>query len=644
MDKKITNKSFESKISDLLLAIIVFSITLGVYVLTLSPTIALSDSGELATVCKTLGIAHPTGYPLYTLLGHIFAKFINPPVIATNLMSALFGAIATMFLFSILRQLKFSKIVSAISALLLPFGKIMWDISVITEVYSLSAAITLCAIYFLVLWRNENEPKYFVLFAFFYGLAFTNHMSAVLFAPAILWIIILNLRKLSMKTILISIAAFAGALLLYLYIPIRSAQNPIMNWGSPHTFARFFRHLTGWQYRVWMFSRPISEIQKSLEKMLDIIWSNIEVAAILSIAGFFGFFIRENDKSQRKIERFEIPIFLFLIFAFDAIYAMNYIIPDIAPYYIPAASVVAISSAGISRFFKRIEWLAPAILLIALGFVLVKNYPECDRHNDWSAREYAENVLTFPKPNSLLILGSWDMYSPSKYLQMCENVRPDLKFLDFALLRRSWYVEQLLSDKRFSQIEPEAKIFIESVSPFESGEKYDARKLQRSFENLIDAIIQRWNGPVYAFVTDKFFQRKYSGIPEGLLVRIDDAKNYRPIPANMFQISNTLSRMKKWSDREKVIYGSYREFAMLRSGYLHKIGKLPECERYLWFAYRFAPDDVKILQNILVVQMEQGKYDSALHTVDLLEPFLKPGQADILRQDIGEKIQNSNIR
>ncbi|MCK4656993.1 MAG: DUF2723 domain-containing protein, partial [candidate division Zixibacteria bacterium] len=33
------------------------------------------DSGELAVACFSLGIAHPTGYSLYTLLGRVFTLF-----------------------------------------------------------------------------------------------------------------------------------------------------------------------------------------------------------------------------------------------------------------------------------------------------------------------------------------------------------------------------------------------------------------------------------------------------------------------------------------------------------------------------------------------------------------------------------------
>src|SRR5436309_10220092 len=69
-------------------------ISLAVYVETLCPTVNFIDSGELATDAYTLGIAHPTGYSLYTLAGYLFShlplgmRIINQ----LNLMAALFCA------------------------------------------------------------------------------------------------------------------------------------------------------------------------------------------------------------------------------------------------------------------------------------------------------------------------------------------------------------------------------------------------------------------------------------------------------------------------------------------------------------------------------------------------------------------------
>jgi hypothetical protein len=52
--------------------IAVFVFSLLVYALTLAPSLGPVDAGELAAAAYTLGVAHPTGYPLYALLGRAF--------------------------------------------------------------------------------------------------------------------------------------------------------------------------------------------------------------------------------------------------------------------------------------------------------------------------------------------------------------------------------------------------------------------------------------------------------------------------------------------------------------------------------------------------------------------------------------------
>ncbi len=57
------------------------------YYQTMAPSIAPIDSGELAAVQSTLGIAHPTGYPLFTLLGTLFLRL---PLFSTKIEQANF--------------------------------------------------------------------------------------------------------------------------------------------------------------------------------------------------------------------------------------------------------------------------------------------------------------------------------------------------------------------------------------------------------------------------------------------------------------------------------------------------------------------------------------------------------------------------
>lgn len=68
----------------------VFLVSFAVYWATLARTVGFIDSGELAWASATLGIPHPTGYPLYTLLTHLFVSALPflEPVVSINLFSA----------------------------------------------------------------------------------------------------------------------------------------------------------------------------------------------------------------------------------------------------------------------------------------------------------------------------------------------------------------------------------------------------------------------------------------------------------------------------------------------------------------------------------------------------------------------------
>src|SRR4030095_9462564 len=76
-------------------AAVVFSCALSLYGLTLAPTVTLVDSGELIVAARSLGVAHPPGFPLYVLLANLATSFpIGDIAMRVNLASALFGALA----------------------------------------------------------------------------------------------------------------------------------------------------------------------------------------------------------------------------------------------------------------------------------------------------------------------------------------------------------------------------------------------------------------------------------------------------------------------------------------------------------------------------------------------------------------------
>ncbi|MCK4597154.1 DUF2723 domain-containing protein, partial [bacterium] len=86
---------------DILFAVLAFSLPLLLYGNTLCPTVPVGDGGELICAAHGLGIAHPTGYPLYCLLGRVFsvALPLGSVAVRINLMSAFFASLASLLVY-----------------------------------------------------------------------------------------------------------------------------------------------------------------------------------------------------------------------------------------------------------------------------------------------------------------------------------------------------------------------------------------------------------------------------------------------------------------------------------------------------------------------------------------------------------------
>ena len=83
-------------VTDRLVASVIAAVMLGFYRATLAPSLIHppGDSQELTVVVASLGLTHPTGYPLYTWVGWLFTRLWPFGEIAhrTNLLSAVLGA------------------------------------------------------------------------------------------------------------------------------------------------------------------------------------------------------------------------------------------------------------------------------------------------------------------------------------------------------------------------------------------------------------------------------------------------------------------------------------------------------------------------------------------------------------------------
>jgi hypothetical protein len=623
----------------LIYQILTFLIPFIFYVKTLAPTVTFIDSGELATVASKLGVAHPTGYPLFTVLGNIFTKIpAGDEVYRLNLMCAVISSLALLMFFNLmvfiiselklkgdteLQGFKISQTVIyniALSAsLLLAFSKTFWDTANAIEVYSLHTFFLITNIYLFLKAcsndygeKNPNEKKW-ILFAFILGLSFTNHLSTIFLSVGFLYLYfaVNGFNRLSFRRILILSVPFLLGYSAYIYLLVR-ADNPVLSWGYPHNFENFWRHFTGKQFSVWMFSSFENAGKQFTYFTKNFPAEFFYLPLLLAIPG-----LSEINKKSRKLFYFTI-----LLFGFCILYAINYDIYDIDSYFLLAFIVTSIW-IGFGFLFiakkagKNMTKVSFAFLLMFL-FPLTQNYSKVDESNNYFVKDFTMNVFKSAPENSIIISTQWDFWvSSSIYQQYVKNIRKDLIVIDKELMRKSWYLHHLKthypeiyekSNQEFETYRTELlKFEINSeryTHPKTETDKQDLIKIQTAFLNLLNSILDKNYSERNIYTTfeieqdkNERFGKDYIRVPEGLLIKYSKDKNFNEYkdPEMEFTITDN-------SDyHHSFLMNAYFSTYLSRANYLMNFAKFDEAEKLINKAMEIkpnSPDAKQLMQKI----------------------------------------------
>lgn len=457
----------------------------------MSPTISESDSGELATVQATLGIAHPTGYPLFSLLGYLWHNILFPieTIIALNLLNVLWCSLTIIFVirtahlllsteqfrssFKTLSLDSFnttegSKILTSIFAgLTFAFSITFWMQSSRIEVYALQIFLSSMIIYFLLkaYIKSDNVENFdkgvkSILFLWYpvfllIGLGFANHMMTVYLLPGIFYLFFLKykLTSLSIKAfIILGIFSFCITSVFYLGMMYRAstATFPVFIFADPSNLKSLFQHVTASYYTGFMF-QGLDSMSVQAGKFIEIISSDFRrsmfiggefsLTIILIMAGLIVSFL-----FYRKFFYFSI-----LTILFSLIIAFNYSISDILEYFLIVLLFLALSSVFIVDLLFKLAWnknfLKFTLNLVLVFFLLVQvlmNFGGINKSDKYLYYDYPKQLLESLEPNSILITYGWDeVHSPSIYLQHYLNIRNDVTVVNPNLIEYDWYLQNL---------------------------------------------------------------------------------------------------------------------------------------------------------------------------------------------------------
>jgi tetratricopeptide (TPR) repeat protein len=497
----------------------VFLVFAAVYISSVAPAYNSDDSPETTLAFYSMGIQHPPGYPLNTLLGKIFTFLpAGSLMMRANLMAVFFNLFAGLFIFFIVREMAASKntgagadIAGLAAVVLYIFSVSAWlqSTSAKGSIYALNAFMTAACLWSL--FRLKSGARFFYLFCFLYGLSLGNHWTSMLvIAPGIIFYLFSQRRELNIKKIVMGAAfAFLGAGI-YLYIFLRSTTFPMYAWGDTKTLNDL----------LWLISRAqyaSAEQKHTISDTVHLFSYYAKNFTLKEYPFFLSLLFMPGAVMLFKRRRNEAASLMFslvcLVFS-----VVSVATPPkntewlIKPYLVSANIFAAIFAAMFLYFiFQKLktryrDWFFCGAAVLLLGVVLHKNNPHYDRY--YIGYDYSKNI-TLTAGKNAIVFTEGDMNIGAILYETLVKKEKYAALIP-VVMQYEWYRRQVTANYpgmfTLPANESDMKTYIKNIIAVNSDKNI-------YYSNVYT---ERWlEGLTY--------------YPEGMLYRIKDTQGTRPV-------------------------------------------------------------------------------------------------------------------
>jgi hypothetical protein len=410
---------------------------LALYLATLAPDVLPADSGELQLVAATLGVAHPPGFALYTLLAHALTRLPIGETAAyrVNLLSAITSTLTLLAVWTAVTSLKRHPIAGLTAVLALGTATTFWAQATTANVRSLTALFAALAIVLLLRFRAATQrgetavaDRALAHFALVMALGLTHHLSLVFMGLVFgLFVFIVDPRLLRTprrwwRPLL---WAMVGLLPL-LYFPLRAASGAPGATPDLATWSGWLNHVLGLGFRgdFFYFTDPLL-LWERLKVMGNVL--TFQFHPLLLVGASLGLLrLWWQDRALAGLLGGAFSLHLLITATYRAPQTVEYMLPA----YVPLALCLGygvgwLAEAGRAKMTK-LFYVGAAVLLVTAVYQSLAHYPSYAALRTLSyARGYAQPLLGDAPPNST-ILADWHWATPLWYLQEVESYRPDV--------------------------------------------------------------------------------------------------------------------------------------------------------------------------------------------------------------------------
>ncbi len=574
-------------------------------------TIYGGDAGDLAAAIATVGIPHPPGYPLYTLVGVLITKVISFGTLAWKVafLSSLPSIFCSLILFELLRLLNKKILPSLISVFTFAFLYPVWLYSEVVEVFALNNFFILLLLWLFYHFYISGKIRYLYFGAFVFGLSLAHHHIILFLVPALLYLFWFKKKNLDKKTYFFSFIFFSIGLIPYLYSIVASYNYPAVNWMGDPNWDNFIKLVTRAGYGTFTSNALI--IHHPLVRFLDLwaffnfVYKDFRVlGCFLLLIGAVSFL---KLKQRKKYTAIIIAIISYLFFIFYSSFSLasNFNVGTferfVQPLYLLFVFLLCrgliLIETAIGKFialkfaFQKARILSRVFMLMFFIYPLglfILNYPKISiLKNDFTAENLAKDILDNIPSDSLLIIATDTPLFNTQYVYFSEKKWPNIKLVSFTQLFNPNY-SQILK-KYYPELIP--------ISSIDDDKKRYQDFLSQNYKLF----------PIYSKFSFKMENGKW--IPFGLLFR------YYPETEVLEKEAIYQENERLWSIYKDPLSGSLSTYQNLMLSDILRIysiarqetanweiehGYAKEAEKHLLQARALTPSDLDI--NILLAK------------------------------------------
>lgn len=377
----------------------------------------------------------------------------------------------------------------------------VWNQSNVNEkVYTVSLMTIALLTWLAFHWRENlgkgRDDNLLVLIAFILALSVGNHLMAFLAAPALgLFVLLVSPRVLlNWRLYAVGAVAVLLGLSIHLYLPLRAALGPIINeadptcpglssaltsivtWGQagctelsaalsreqylkpplvPRLAPLWSQFANYLQYFDWQWARGVA----GNETVFPL--ARMPFTFLFASLGLYGAVqhLRRDSATGLYVLALFATLSVGLVFYLNFAYGFSLASPspdDVHEvrerdyFFIVGFSVWGLwAGIGIAALWQEAaanlkgSWSRAAPVLALALFPLLFNWPWASRASDYSARDWAYNLLMSVEPYGVLFTNGDNDTFPLWYLQETEGIRRDVTVIVTSYLNLDWYVKQL---------------------------------------------------------------------------------------------------------------------------------------------------------------------------------------------------------